>query len=292
MSEYPLPTFKVRYVGLIFFSFISLMSVIGVPIYIYHFGLTQGEIALFLFFFFATGMAITAGYHRLFAHVTYKTNPAIRFLLLFFGAATFEQSAIKWSSQHRQHHRFTDTEHDPHSTTKGFFYCHVGWIVFYKHKVNMANVKDLWRDKLTRHQHEYYGLWSVAGGIMLPMALGFWIGRPLGAFLLAVCLRMVLVLNAAFLINSYAHMVGKRNFDPNATARDHWLGAVITNGEGYHSFHHRFPSDYRNGYRWYHWDPTKWFIFTLSRLGLANQLKRTPLAKIDDVRLAVSNSLS
>jgi stearoyl-CoA desaturase (delta-9 desaturase) len=75
-------------------------------------------------------------------------------------------------------------------------------------------------------------------------------------------------------------MVGSNSFDKSSTARDHWLGALITNGEGYHSFHHRFPGDYRNGYMWYHWDPTKWFIYLLSRFGLAWDLRRTPDAKI------------
>ena len=94
---------------------------------------------------------------------------------------------------------------------------------------------------------------------------------------MTVCLRMFLVLNAAFFINSYAHMVGDNAFNRNESARDHWLGALITNGEGYHSFHHRYPNDYRNGIRWYHWDPSKWFIYLLSRLGFAWDLKRSSM---------------
>jgi stearoyl-CoA desaturase (delta-9 desaturase) len=280
MVEYATPVRKLRIVKLSLFAFVVAASLLGVPLYIYHCGVSAAEIALFLFFVFTTEMAITAGYHRHFAHATYKASSVVRFLLLFFGAAAFEQSARKWASQHRQHHQCTDTEQDPHSSAKGAFHCHVGWLIFYRHKLNLDNVKDLSRSRLVMHQHKYFGAWSITSGIALPMLLGVWIGHPLGAFLLAVCLRLALVMNAAFLINSYAHLIGRKTFDENASARDSWLAALVTNGEGYHSFHHRFPSDYRNGYRWYHWDPTKWLIYVLSRLGLAWGLRRTPREKI------------
>ena len=100
-------------------------------------------------------------------------------------------------------------------------------------------------------------------------------GHPLGALIMTVSLRMVLVMHSAFFINSYAHTFGSRNFDGRLSAGDHWLGAILTNGEGYHNFHHRYPNDYRNGIRWFHWDPSKWLIFILSKIGLAWDLKRT-----------------
>ncbi len=276
MPNYEPPRRRTKWAGVILFIVLIACGVIGTPIYILKRGLAGSEAALFLFFFFATSLSITVGYHRLFAHTTYKTNPLVRFLLLFFGAATYEESALKWASQHRQHHQFTDTELDPHNSKRGFWYCHIGWILFYKHKVNHDNVKDLLEDKLIMHQHKYYDAWSLLSGIILPLAIGYGTGHLLGAFLMSVCLRMFLVMNTAFLINSYAHMVGDNGYNGNESARDHWLGAILTNGEGYHSFHHRFPSDYRNGIRWFHWDPTKWSIYLLSRLGLAWDLKRTP----------------
>ncbi len=276
MGEYGPPKRKTKWAGVLLFAVLISCGLVGTPLYIYKHGLSKPELFLFLFYFFATGMAITVGYHRLFAHATYKTNEVIRFLLLFFGAATYEESALKWASQHRQHHQFTDTEQDPHNSKRGFWYCHIGWILFYKHAVRLENVPDLQQNKLVMNQHKYYDIWSLTSGILLPMLIGVWIGHPLGAFLMAVCLRMFLVMNAAFLINSYAHMIGDNHYNKKESASDHWLGAILTNGEGYHSFHHRFPNDYRNGIRWYHWDPTKWFIYLLSRFGLAWDLKRTP----------------
>ena len=85
-------------------------------------------------------------------------------LLLLFGAATFEESALKWSSQHRQHHRFTDTEHDPYGVNRGFWHAHIGWIMFWRHRTNYDNVKDLRRSRLVSHQHDHHAWWSVGGG--------------------------------------------------------------------------------------------------------------------------------
>ena len=279
-GTYPLPEPKWRWTGIIFFIVIHAVAIFGAPWYLAVHGASRAEWVLFWFYFVFTSMSITVGYHRLFAHTTYKTNSLIRFLLLFFGGATFEQSALKWACQHRQHHQFTDTDQDPYNINKGFWYAHVGWILFWKHRVNYDNAPDLQQSKLVMHQHFYYTLWSLGAGIFLPMLIGFMIGQPLGVFIMSVCLRLVLVMHSAFFINSFAHTFGSKPFESDVSAKDHWLGAILTNGEGYHNFHHRFPNDYRNGIRWFHWDPSKWMIFIFSKAGLTWDLKRTPESRI------------
>lgn len=258
----------------------GLVGIIGTPLYIYFNGLALSEFVLFLSYLILTSHAITAGYHRYFSHSSYKIHPAIKFLFLFFGAATFQKSALRWASQHRQHHQFTDTDIDPHDSRKGFFYCHMGWIMFYKHNVNFKNVIDLSDDKMIRHQHEHYDLWSVTSGLILPMTIGVLIGHPVGAFIMTFCLRVTLVLQMAFFINSSAHMIGKQTYDKGASARDSWFWALLTNGEGYHSYHHKYPNDYRNGHLLHHFDASKWLIYSLSCLGLASDLKRTPAFRL------------
>ena len=274
-EDYPLPKRKIRWVGIVFFLIIHVVGLIGTPIYLFYRGITSVELALFVGFLVATGMSTTLGYHRLFAHRTFKTSAPVQFLLLLFGAATFEESALKWASQHRQHHLFTDTEHDPYGVDKGFWHAHIGWILFWRHRVNYDNVRDLRKSALVSHQHDHHEWWAIGGGIVLPLLLAWWMGHPLGGFILTVCLRTVIVLHSAFFVNSYAHTYGIKSYDRAASARDNWIGALLTNGEGFHSFHHRFPGDYRNGIRWYHWDPTKWCIYLMSRAGLAWDLKRT-----------------
>lgn len=279
-NDYSPPKRHTRWMAVIFMPAITLIGVIGTPVYIHAYGLAVSELSLFLFYLAATSLAITAGYHRYFSHRVFKTNAFIHFLLLFFGAGTFQKSALRWASQHRQHHQFTDTDADPHDSRRGFFFSHVGWIMFYKHSINFKNIEDLLKSRLNVSQHDHYDLWSVSAGLVLPMLLGWWIGHPLGAFIMTFCLRISMVLNMAFFINSSAHMIGSKKFDAKASAGDNWFWALLTNGEGYHNFHHKFPNDYRNGHLWYHWDPSKWFIFTLSCLGLARGLKKTPDLKI------------
>ncbi len=271
---------KFNWFNIVFISFNTLVGLVGAPIYIAYHGLAWDEIALFVFFCIATGMAITVGYHRLFAHVTYKAHPLIRFLLIFFGSAAFEQSALAWSSQHRDHHRFVDTENDPYSIKKGFYWAHMGWLVAGDYHFHYTNVDDLVRSPLVMHQAKHYVPWAVVAGVITPVLIGSFFGHALSAFILSVCLRVTLVYHSTWCINSVCHTFGNRTYEKSATARDHWLVAILTFGEGYHNFHHRFPSDYRNGVKWYHWDPSKWMIAFFAKIGLARDLMRVPDASI------------
>ena len=269
-----------------FFTITTLVAVIGGPLYVMHFGLTVPEIVLTLFYVVMTGMAITVGYHRLFSHITFKAGPLVRFLALFFGAAAFEQSALTWCSGHRDHHRYVDTELDPYSIKKGFWYAHIGWMTLWQQKPDYNNVKDLLKDKLVMHQHDHYVIWGLVSGILVPALIGAAMGHAVGALVFAVCVRLTFVYHATFCINSVCHTFGEPTYDIHATARDHWLVAFLTNGEGYHNFHHRFPTDFRNGVRWYHWDPSKWMIQFLSALGWVWDLQKVPDSVIRQARQA------
>ena len=276
--------FKIRWAGVIFLGSTALIGFVVTPIYIYNYGVSGIELGFFAFFCLATIMSITVGYHRLYAHAAFKAHPLVECFVLFFGAATFEQSALKWASLHRTHHRFVDTEKDPYNIKKGFFYAHMGWIIFSKPQVDYDNALDLQKNPLVMHQHRYYQYWAMTAGIGLPILLGALTGHLLGMVLLVGVTRLALVHHFTFFINSFAHTFGTSNYDPYSTAKDNWLGAILTNGEGYHNYHHRFPSDYRNGHLWYHWDPTKWMIWILSKIGLTSDLRSIPPAQILEAR--------
>ncbi len=280
-------TRQVQWENVLFFGFTAFIALIATPIYIYQNGISLSEVLLFLFFAFGTGLAITVGYHRLYAHSTFKAHPIVHFFVLFFGAAAFEQSAVRWSAQHRSHHQFVDTDQDPYNIKKGFWYAHIGWLLFWHHETSLNNVKDLERNKLVAHQNNHMMLWGFVAGIFLPIALGVLTGSSiLGAFFILVCARFVLIHHSTFSINSVCHMFGKSTYDIYASAKDHWFVAFLTNGEGYHNFHHRFPTDYRNGVRWYQWDPSKWMIAGLSKIGLTTNLRRVSRFTILEARLA------
>jgi stearoyl-CoA desaturase (Delta-9 desaturase) len=274
------PVKQIDWTVTLFFIFTAIVGIPGGIWYAMTYGVSQAEIWLALFFTVATSMSITMGYHRCFAHVTYKAHPAIQFLLLFFGAASFQQSALQWASQHRVHHQYTDTDLDPYSIKKGFWYAHIGWLTSYYHFVDYGNVKDLQRSRMVMNQHNYYKLWAIGAGIVFPVLIGALMGHALGAFVLVVCARITFVYQSTFCINSICHMFGTATYDIHSSAKDHWFAAILTSGEGYHNFHHHFPSDYRNGVRWYHWDPTKWMIKLLSFAGLASDLKKVSKYKI------------
>ncbi len=280
---------KLVWRNILFFTFTGLVALVGGPIYAIKFGVSPSIIGLTAFYMVATGMAITAGYHRLFSHATYKAHPVVRFILVFFGSAAFEQSAIEWSSQHRDHHRYTDTDRDPYDIKKGFFYAHMGWLMFWEHNVDFSNVHDLDKDPVLRHQNKHYFAWAMVAGVVTPVVIGALMGHALAAFIFAVCMRITLVYQSTFFINSLCHTLGTAPYDPDSTAKDNWLSALSTNGEGYHNFHHRFPSDYRNGVRWYQFDPSKWMIAALEKLGLAWDLKQVSQFRILAARLYAQN---
>ncbi len=279
------PVPKIMWGNLLFFISTTFFGVFGAGFYLYYFGIALPEILLFIFYVFATIFSITVGYHRLFSHVSFKASPIIRFLTLFFGAASFEQSALIWASQHRKHHRYVDTDLDPYNIKKGFFYAHFGWMAFWQHADEFDNVQDLQKSRMIRSQHQHYALWAVASGILLPVIIGSLTGHALGAFLIAFCARVTVVYHITWCINSFAHTFGKATYDIDSTAKDNWFAAVLTNGEGYHNYHHRFPGDYRNGVRWYDWDPSKWAINLLSQVGLARDLIRVSKFRIYAARI-------
>lgn len=290
MSELKAPTPKLVWVNILFFIATAVIPFIGGPFYISHFGIHPLTVVLTVFYIFATSMSITVGYHRLFSHSTFKAHPVIEFLFLFFGAGAFQQSAMEWASQHRVHHQYVDTDLDPYSIKKGFWYAHIGWLMFWKHSVPYKNVKDLEKSAAVRHQHQYYYAWAVVSGIVVPSLIGALWGQALGAFIFAVAGRIFFVHHVTWCINSICHMFGKPTYDIDATAKDHWFVALLTNGEGYHNFHHRFPGDYRNGVRWYQWDPSKWLIAALSRVGLTSDLKKVSKFKILEAKLRADHA--
>ena len=232
-------------------------------------------------------LTLSAGYHRLFAHPTYRASGFLRFLFLMFGAGSAQASALLWASDHRVHHARLDEEEDPYNIRKGFWWAHMGWLLYRAPTPDFENVKDLNADPLVRFQHRHYLPLMLLAGFALPTAIAALWGDALGGLLLAGFLRLMVQYQATFCINSVAHSVGRRPYSTSVSARDSWISALLTMGEGYHNYHHRFPGDYRNGIRWYHFDPSKWLVWTLSKLRLASDLKRAPREMIARARRSV-----
>jgi stearoyl-CoA desaturase (Delta-9 desaturase) len=278
-----IPVSRINWTSSLFLTLTFLGALIGVPLFIWHHGLDLFYVGLFAAMFFVTGISITLGYHRLFAHRAFKASWPVRLWTLLFGACAFEDSALDWASDHRKHHKHVDEEEDPYDISKGFFWAHMGWIFFKLYPRQMDNVGDLKKDRLVMWQHKWHRQVAVGLGLGLPTLLGFLYAGGVGAlggFLFGGLLRLVAVQHCTFFINSLCHTIGSRPYDSRTSARDSFLMALLTFGEGYHNYHHSFQHDYRNGVKGWHFDPTKWSIWVLSKLGLVSDLKRVPREKI------------
>ena len=260
------------------------LSLTAVPAYLFFFGIDTFQIVLFCLMFAACGFSITVGYHRHFSHLTFQAHWAVRMFTLVFGAGAFENSALLWSCEHRSHHKHVDHDEDPYCISKGLFHAHIGWLLF---KLDppppFDNVVDLQKDPLVMWQHRHIHWIAAAVAFVLPATIGFiWGGwvSALGAFLIAGVARVVILQHCTFCINSLCHYLGSRPYSSKCSARDSWLMALVTFGEGYHNYHHEFQHDYRNGVKPWQFDPTKWIIWTLSKVGLTAKLRRVPTEKI------------
>lgn len=260
-----------------------ILAIVLVPWYLWTHGVNPAVWTAFAFFMAWTGLSITAGYHRLWAHKSYEAHPIVKYFLLLGATLAVQSSAFDWCSGHRVHHRHVDDEYDdPYSAKRGFWFSHMDWMLrkYPSGQYDYKNIPDLKKDKLLTLQHKYYGFWVVLTNFVVVGGVGLLIGDVLGTFLIAGLLRMVLTHHFTFFINSLCHMFGTRPYTDENTARDNPILAIFTWGEGYHNYHHYFQYDYRNGVKWWQYDPTKWLILTLSKIGLAKELKR-----VDDLTI-------
>lgn len=256
---------------LIVFQTLSLLTL---PFYFYYTPPSLGMVIVSVVLLYLTGLSITAGYHRLYSHRAYKTHPYVESVILFFGSMAGQGSALRWSYDHRLHHAYVDTDNDPYSIQKGFWYAHFLWILEKPRKIEDKVVPDLMKNKLVMFQHRYFKILMLLTNVLTFFVVGALLNDYVGAFFLAVLARMFTLYHFTWFINSLAHTWGDKPYSQEQTAVDNFILSLLTFGEGYHNYHHTFANDYRNGIRWFHFDPTKWLIWTLNKLGLAHNLKR------------------
>jgi stearoyl-CoA desaturase (delta-9 desaturase) len=221
--------------------------------------------------YFVRMFGVTGVYHRYFSHRTYKTSRVMQFLLAFLAETSSQRGALWWAAHHRDHHKYSDTERDPHSpVVTGFWHSHVGWLYDHNSATDWARVKDFTRypelvalDKLWVLPPTILGLftWLVWG----------WEGL-IGGFFLST----VLLWHGTFAINSLAHVWGKRRYVTEDDSRNNWWLALITLGEGWHNNHHHYMGSTRQGFFWWEIDITYYILKAMSWLGLVWDLREPP----------------
>lgn len=236
-----------------------------------------------IFLWPVSGLGITAGAHRLWAHRSYTATWPLRLALMLMNSMANQGCVYHWSRDHRVHHKHSDEEADPHNATRGFFYSHVGWLLVKKQPATLAAgrelpCEDLLADPIVRFQRACDPWINLVMCFLLPALIphllwgeAFWT-----AFFIAGALRYCYVLHATWCVNSVAHFFGDRPYDPASKPSENWFVAFVAIGEGWHNWHHKFPYDYATSEfgASAQYNPTKLFIDSCIWLGLASEPKR------------------
>lgn len=216
------------------------------------------------------GIFVTVGYHRYFAHRSFKTSRAVQLVLACLSCASLQQGPLWWAVYHRRHHRHTDKPGDPHSPhAGGFWWAYCGWL-FIPLDPDWQAVSDLRRyPELVWLER----LWQAPG--LLLAGLCWWLGGW-GCLCIDFCLSAVVAFQMTFLVNTLAHLVGSRRYPTGGESRNNFLLALLTQGEGWHNNHHHYPPAAQYGFFWWEVDGGFRLIRVLERLGLVWGVRRVP----------------
>ncbi|XP_055526041.1 acyl-CoA Delta-9 desaturase [Wyeomyia smithii] len=207
-------------------------------------------LALALGMFGAFG--ITAGAHRLWSHRSYKAKWPLRLILMLSQSLAFQNSIYEWTRDHRVHHKFTDTDADPHNAQRGFFFSHIGWLMVKKHpdvrnRGKAVDMSDLETDGIVMFQKKYYAILMPLLCFVIPTFMAhYFLGETLSnSWYVVAIFRYVLSLNGTWLVNSAAHIWGTKPYDRKISPTNSTFVAIAAVGEGWHNYHHVFPWDYK-----------------------------------------------
>jgi len=253
-------------------------------------GYTREWALLALFTYTLRMFGITAGYHRYFAHRSYRTSRAMQLILAVVGASALQKGVLWWASWHRHHHQTADTPEDAHTPQKGFWWSHFGWFLFSnEHSETLWKlIPDLARYPELRLVEQAHYVPAIALGAMCYAAFG------VGGFVWGFLLSTTLLWHATFTINSLSHMYGSQRFHceyhANCDARNNaWL-AIITLGEGWHNNHHSAMRSVRQGFMWWEFDISYYFLCVLNAVGLVSGMRMPPYKELEARRILRSSS--
>lgn len=229
---------------------------------------------------YITGFGITAGAHRLWSHRAYKAKWPLRLFLIILFTITGQRHVYVWALDHRVHHKYSETDADPHNAKRGFFFSHVGWLVLTPHpsvieKRKAVDMSDLEADPIVMWQKKLYPLLFAIFNIFLPVAIPiyYWDETLWNSFWINFNMRFTATLNIAFFVNSVAHMWGQKPYDKDISPVENLAVSLAALGEGWHNYHHVFPWDYKTGELGNVYNPSTTFINFFAKLGWAYDLK-------------------
>ncbi|XP_003742134.1 stearoyl-CoA desaturase 5 [Galendromus occidentalis] len=238
-----------------------------------------------------SGLSVTAGAHRLWCHRSYKAKLPLRIFLMLANCCVAQNDLYDWVRDHRVHHKFSDTDADPHNITRGLFFSHVGWLFIKKHpevtaKGSKIDCDDVRNDPVVAFQIRYYILLTLAFAFVIPTVVPvyFWGESLATAFFVSTMLRLVVQLNVTWSVNSFAHYFGDKPFDDSIWPTETKFVAFAAAGEGWHNYHHTFPHDYACSELGWYLNATKMFIDTMWLFGQAYDCKQVTQETMDSVK--------
>ncbi|KAD6118712.1 hypothetical protein E3N88_09983 [Mikania micrantha] len=234
-----------------------------------------GAVLVALVLFFMTGIGVTLGYHRLLTHRSFKLPKWLEYCFAYCGCHSGQRDPIFWVSVHKNHHKYTDQERDPHSPREGFWFSHFGWFHYHEYLAMKcgepeigvySNVPELKAQWFYRFLHDTY-VWHIIGlGVLLYLVGGY----PYLAWGMGV--RTLVVNHGTFLVGPVCHLWGGRPYNTPDTSTNNGIMALFTFGEGWHNNHHAIPRSARHGFKWWQVDVTWWIIKFLEMVGLATDV--------------------
>jgi len=241
-------------------------------------GFSWRGVALALALHFVRMFGLTAGFHRYFAHRSYKTSRAGQFVLALLGTFAVQKGALWWAAHHRAHHKYSDTPRDIHSVRQnGFWWSHVRWILVSRFdETDWERIKDL----SSYPELVWLNRFSLVPPIVLAGALALAFG--LWGFVWGFCVSTVLLWHATFCVNSLAHVWGSKRYATEDDSRNNFFIALITMGEGWHNNHHHYQRSERQGFFWWELDVTHLVLTALSWVGIVWDLHAPPRHVLED----------
>eukprot|EP00467_Chlorarachnion_reptans_P012561 CAMPEP_0114501658 /NCGR_PEP_ID=MMETSP0109-20121206/8613_1 /TAXON_ID=29199 /ORGANISM="Chlorarachnion reptans, Strain CCCM449" /LENGTH=438 /DNA_ID=CAMNT_0001679397 /DNA_START=180 /DNA_END=1494 /DNA_ORIENTATION=+ len=228
---------------------------------------------------------ITAGYHRLFSHKSYKANRVFQFIVAAIGAAAWQQGPLWWAAHHRHHHAHSDTSQDSHSPISGsFWWSHMGWV--WATNQNDKTKENLIQDLLKYPELRWLEKRHTWPGIGLILGMLLWKG--LAGVLWGFVVPTVLLYHGTYLVNSVCHVQGTRRFQTSDHSRNNPWVALLTHGEGWHNNHHAIQWSCPQGLRWWEIDPTFYVLRFLSLFGITKDLKVPTKEQIEKVKVEMA----
>ncbi|KAK7603853.1 hypothetical protein V9T40_003852 [Parthenolecanium corni] len=237
------------------------------------------------------GFGVTAGAHRLWSHRSYKARLPLQIMLLILYSAAGMNSIYDWVRDHRVHHKYSETDADPHNANRGFFFAHVGWLMQKKHpevirRGKTIDMSDITNDPLLRFHTKYFLFFKIIMCFVLPIwvPMYFWQECFLYAFCSQALLRYMWILNVTWSVNSFAHIWGQKPYDKRIQPVENIGVSIAALGEGWHNYHHVFPWDYKAAELGnYKLNVTTLFLDFFSKIGLVYDMKTASPELVDKI---------